>query len=378
MTFGKAAVIAAIALSTGCNGGDPVYFYDNVDLSFNWAALLVPYLEPFTETADQLHGPYVSGSSFTVWVYTERKRLRFDEFTVTSSDPSVFTVENVVVHPGDDDVHDSIELTVHALGDGLADLQLIDGDGEIFDTAPIDVRRPDRAELHAAGPMFVDSSLAPSLTADPHVLNTSVATFQVQWFDGDELLNGNQSLTLEADPSLGAVVAQTYLFEDREWLLLNPSIEGEYAISLLANGLPVQDVTVTVVPPEAVTRIELIGQDESTAEVPEDTDDTATWLTVLGQAFTDDDTPVYGVAYAWNVGGVDEAGYGDLYRYEFDPEQPKTAIAEFNGLSAELDIHAGEGYVDSSNNLGCNTASRQTSTLAIFAALGLLYRRRTR
>ena len=95
--------------------------------------------------------------------------------------------------------------------------------------------------------------------------------------------------------------------------------------------------------------IEVYGQDESVAEEGES-------LVLLAQAYDIDGAPVFGVAYSWDVSGTAYEEQGDLYRYEYDENEPEVVGANFGELRAEVSVHVGEGYVDSSNNVGCDSS----------------------
>jgi MYXO-CTERM domain-containing protein len=77
------------------------------------------------------------------------------------------------------------------------------------------------------------------------------------------------------------------------------------------------------------------------------------------------------------VNGASEPGEGDLYRYEFDGSALDDVTATYGDRSATAQIHAGEGYVDSSNDIGCAT-TRGSPMAALLAILALgATRRRT-
>src|SRR5262249_37694213 len=82
-------------------------------------------------------------------------------------------------------------------------------------------------------------------------------------------------------------------------------------------------------------------------------------------------TFIYGVDYNWSVDGQPQSSIeysvGDLYRYRYDPQQPRMLTASFSDMSADAMIHSGGGFVDSSNHLGCSAAPGRPRESAGFA-----------
>src|SRR5262249_31770742 len=86
---------------------------------------------------------------------------------------------------------------------------------------------------------------------------------------------------------------------------------------------------------------------------------------------------IFGVDYTWDVDGVLDQGLGDLYRYKYKPGQPVMLGAHHDQQVATAQLHVGEGFVDSSNNVGCAIAApggrqgtRAAGGLAAIARLG--------
>jgi hypothetical protein len=356
MTRISLALVAGVLLA-GC-GGDKFWFVDTVDLTLDFIDV------PFIKDEDALHGPYVAGSSFTIFAGT-RDDDRFTDWTVESSDPDVLVLDDVLFEPETGD----LAMDATALGDGACELRLIDADGDIRDTADVEVAVPDHAVLRAAGPLFVDD---PSLDAEveaPQILAGGEATFEVVWMRGNDVLHGNGTLT--ADVTAGDALVDpedTFLFEDREWLHVTPTTDATIALS--AAGVRVGDFDVRVADAAAIAEVELFGRSEAGL----DADD---WTVLLAQPFDADGEPIFGVAATWDIDGVAEDGAGDLWRYPFDPADENVVTAHVGELSAEATVHAGEGaFVDSSNNVGCDATGR--GPIGVLGAVGVLLAARRR
>jgi MYXO-CTERM domain-containing protein len=285
------------------------------------------------------------------------------------------------------DENDVIVAKVFAAGEGTAILEVYDDNGDFVRATEVEVMQPDRLELRAAGPLFVnrEGEVVPSLVdSTPKLLSGGTATFLVEWFKGEQKLNG--AGTLGVAPGHEAIddlwPRQTYLDEDRDWLTVTMA-EGLSAadavvtpIEFLANGSHVQTVDFSVVGPEAITYVELRGESEADASDDE-------LLVVLAQAFDDNDESIWGVAFDWDIDGYQEPGEGDLFRYWFRKGAWSTLGAEYNGMRGEAQIQGTEGFVDSSNDISCFcTAQPQAPARHIafgllgLAALGLVRRRR--
>jgi len=67
---------------------------------------------------------------------------------------------------------------------------------------------------------------------------------------------------------------------------------------------------------------------------------------------------------------------GDLYRYHFKKDDYTQVVAERSGHSASTTIQSDYGYVDSTNNIGCNAGGGGAGALCLLGLLGLRRRRR--
>ena len=70
-----------------------------------------------------------------------------------------------------------------------------------------------------------------------------------------------------------------------------------------------------------------------------------------------------------------QSGAGDLYRYEYQRTGGNQVRAAFGDLDANVTANIGEGYVGSSNDLGCNASGIGASGAWLVGLLAL--RRRT-
>jgi hypothetical protein len=349
---GKLGALGLLLL-TGC-GRDPFWYTDDVDFDFDFVTDAIA-LALGTTPGDDLETPYVRGTTVTIFAHTRRDG-RFEDWSVQSADPDVFEVVSSTFLGEDSEGILAVE--IHTTGAGEADLELLDAGGDVRDGVPVEVAFPDRVELHAAGPLFVGNPAVDTLSLQPQVLVGGTATFQVRYFWGDVQLAGRQVLSVDAIGAVTPVVEHTWLFEDRDWLQVTPVSAGPQDLDVLVDGEVVDTVTIDGVEADAVDRVEIFGRDEAGAEEGQ-------WLVVLAQAFDVADEPVYGIEYTWDVNGAAEPGQGDLYRYEFDPASQDDVTASFGDWSADATIHAGEGYVDSSNNVGCTTTGTSPAGLLL-------------
>ena len=358
---GKAmTVLALIPLLGACAPG--TWFSDDVDLELNFSLL-----NPLTGPSDTLHTPYVQGARVRLHAHDSRDRGNYlDGCWLESSDEDVLLLS----WPEYSSDGDLVSTDAEAIGEGTAELRLIDADGRVLDTTEVEVRFPSHVELHAAGPLFVDHPDMDPATEDPAILTGGLATFQVRYFDGDQRLFGNGTLGAIGGGDIGVDVDQTYLFENREWLRLSPDSDGWKEVGLTVAGRPLQEVHVEGVLAEDIESLEIFGSSEVGARDEE-------WMVLLAQAFDTRHEPVFGVEYAWDVDGQFQWGYGDLYRYEYDPSSPVVATAWFDGLEVSAPIHADHGYVDSSNDIGCDTAALAPWTSGL-VVMPLLWGRRRR
>lgn len=351
------AVVAAVGTS-GCRD---IYLSDDIDLDFDW--------NPIEGRGDTLHTPYVVGTQVVISANDVLDQSE-DELTwaLSSSDEAVLRIDSQV----------NGRATCTALSAGTATIRVHDEDGEEIYDGQVEVREPDRAELFAHGPLIIGQSFDEALVQGPiRILAGGMGTFLVRYYDGDQRLYGNGVLEAQVDGAgLEAEARQSYLFENREWLSLSPEWVGTHHVELFASGISVGQGVVEAVDTSEVAEVALLAEDEGGASEEE-------WLAVLALAYDFAGEPIYGVEYAWDIDGDLEDGMGDLYRYEYAEDTEVELGANFQEMRDAVWIHASEGYVSSTNNIGCSAAasrpaSRRTAATIALALLGLTLLRRRR
>jgi MYXO-CTERM domain-containing protein len=356
------AVVALVLAAAGCN---TVALVDDVDLDLDFLPLVGP--------SDDLHTPYVQGSSMTVYVQTTQN-IDKTQWTVASSDPSVFSISNVS-HYNDDHNHTQLSVSGNALVEGSVDLIVLDGDQREVHRRRVEVKLPDRVELRAHGLLLIDRPDSEADVDEARIQQGGTATYLARYWKGSQVLYGNGALsTMSPVTSLAAHVEQTFLFEDRDWLQITTSATGTEQLGLLVSGVHVADLTVVTVPSSDIADVRVRGESETTTHK-------GNWLVALAEAADGQNRTVYGVEYSWKLDSAAQLGLGDLYRYSYDAKKPHVLTATFNGLSATAQIH-GYGFVDSTNHLGCSyggpAGKPAAALLLIGVALLALARRRAR
>lgn len=376
----------ALAGLTAC--GPKIRMSDNIDTELD--------LGPSQRYDDTLHGPYVAGASFDVYAYDISEDNALDGWTMVSLDPDVLEVVSVEILRDDLDDDDDkkaktdiIVAHVEATGPGTATLEVHNHNDKFIRDTQIVIMQPDRAELRAAGPLFIgNEDLAPSLIdATPKLLANGRTTFLVEWFAGDQQLRGTGSLGLSSDhPNAQTLwTLEDHLEEAREWAQIefgSPEDGLELAdVLLYANGEPVRNLEIEIVQPDAIHHVEIIGRDESAGAEEE-------LLAVLAQAFDSNGESIWGVSFGWDLDGLSESGEGDLFRYWYEPGAMSKLGAEYGESRAEITIMGDRGYVVSSNESPvdsacfCSSADQRSPGRGIglgllsLLALGLVRRRR--
>ncbi|MFK7987196.1 MAG: hypothetical protein AB8I08_14325 [Sandaracinaceae bacterium] len=331
-------------LATGCDG---VRLTDSVDLTFDFNFLRGP--------SDTLHSPYVAGADFTLFT-TNVDRSEENQLVIASADDAILQVRGAGT-PGE---ADAIAVTP-----GTVDLLVRDLDGNEMHRTPVDVVRADEARLVAHGPRIIGRpALQPENTDELQVLVGGTATFLVEWFADDEALNGHGALTTEHGDGVEAQPRRTHLFEDREWVSFSVLEEGAHEVRLLANGELVRTITLVGVAEDTIDVVRLHGMDETDATTDQE-------LVVYAQAYAADETPIYGVEYEWDLNGFSEPGLGDLFRYRYAPGVSAELCARHGELEGFATVSATEGFVDSTNELGCSVSGSGPGWLGGPIAAGL-------
>ena len=350
---------------------------DDVDLTLNFAALVGP--------SDELHSPYVKGARFNIFLDDSSPSGRIGSaWTLESEAPAVFAISNVRVQEYEHDGKKRryLQAAAAALEQGQAAVLVRDDRGaEVFRTS-VEVLRPDRIELLAHGPLLLERPEDQAVTREVQVLTGGTATFLARYYSGERRLYGNGTLAVATptDGSVTAQVRQTFIFEDRDWLSISALREGPSQVLLLAAGEPVSTVPVVGVAESALAKVQLSQSDRVTSGEPRD----GQWEVVLAETLDRRGAPIYGVEFMWTYGSDPQLGAGDLYRYEFKRGMRRMLSARHGAMGANLMIEGKEGFVDSTNHLGCAMTRRAGSssgtavTLGVLAAALLLCRRRLR
>ena len=347
------AALSCVLLPLMACAESPVLFHDTVDLHFDFG---------FVQDRDAgLHEPYVQGSQFGFSV-THRRDRDMTGWRVISLDPDLFDLYCERYSPE----FEEIECGAHAAADGLAKVIVEDDRGEIVGQTTIEVALPDRVDLLPHGPLIIDR---PELIDESfQVLTGGTSTWLARYYLGDQRLHGNGTLSVEGGAEFDAWTEDSFLFEDRDWLQGSALSVGEHPVSLYVDGVHITDTMFTAVGEEAIDRVELHGMDESTAYESED-------LVVLAQAYDVASVPIYAVEFEWGMDDKTEPWEGDLYRYEYNPEDPHTLSADVDGIGSSVTIH-GRGYVDSTNNIGCSAVGGAGGLAGLLVGLlGVLRRR---
>lgn len=348
---------AALAL-VGCHD---VYLSDDIDLELNFSLLKGP--------SDSLHAPYVLGTKVTIYANSEDRDRDTAIFWLESSAPKILQINHQQGGYAD----------CEAVGVGLAELRLYaaKGDPEPIHTSWVDVRKPTRVELFAHGKLLLGRPEVEARVTRPVLLNDGMATFLVRYFADNVILSGNGVLAATAQTSVELEEKTSYLFENREWLHIRPRAPGLHPVKLTAAGVEVGTVEVRSVTSAAISYVKLQGEDERKAREGE-------WLVVLARALDSQSMDVFGVEFGWKLDGTSQDGHGDLFRYKFAQDTPRDLSASHDGRASLATINASEGYVDSSNQIGCSTTPAAPSSgsllvpAALLACLGLLLVRRRR
>ncbi len=344
---------AALAVVAACT--PTVTITDSVDFTWDFGLTLDRF-------EDNLHDPYVRGAQMQIYATSDDDDETYRGWSFESSNPAVLTIEGTGA-----DGYSAVG-RAQAVGEGDALITVYDSKREPLGVAEVHVRVPDRVQLEAHGYLILGRDDDADVT-DVRMVEGGTATYLVHYSRDGVRLNGNgvlagQGVTATGAP-LGVTPLTSHVFEDREWLQLTSTTAGTQELALFADGAAVASLPVTVVPETAIADVVILAQDE---------DDSANgdWLVLLAQAFDGEGRRIFGIDYTWNVAGLPAAGVGDLYRYEYDGAVDTMVIAERAGHADSIMIHSGEGFVSSSNTVGCATTHPAGLLAPLGAAAGLL------
>jgi len=319
----------------------------------------------FEGKKDRLEVPYVRGAEVTLYVNSAgAEDADFSDWTLRSTDDTVFEVLEI------DARADDLNVEGLATGAGEAELEVLDATGQVVHSVSVEVGFPDSVELTPHVVSYVPELADTFADEAPRVLQGHVATFEVTYFQGAERLHGNGVLTTAADASLHVESDVSNLFEDREWLRINPSTSGTHTVTIEVDGTELGSLEVDAVDPDELTHISL----ETESVVGATTGDSRH---VVALGFDADGAPVLGVNPSWELGSEPTTDPGDLYVYEYDPTQVRPLVATFvpqhdadaSGFEEEIYVYGRFGEVASSNRVGCTSAPLAAPALLWLAGL---------
>jgi MYXO-CTERM domain-containing protein len=395
--------VLALTLLTGCNEPE-LRFEDDIDLEFDLLDIFIPDVD----YGEGLHNPYLAGSEFAIYIWDDNDITSFKGWEVRSSDPTVLEIlrterkefdwdgieEHYPDHPfhHDDDDEDYVLIVyVRAGQPGTAELSAYDRTDDLHGTATIEVAVPNEIQLRPAGPVFLQrDDIVAQLDADPMLIGGGTATFLVDWLrDGVPLAgDGQVSATSSNDLIYDVWGRETYYDEKRDWLTISadtvePGTTEVASVDVYVNGNVAETIDFTVVGDEAIDALQLQAREESEVFVAFE----GQWIPVLASALDANGETIHGVAFDWDLDGVDEPGEGDLFKYRFDSDVTSILGAEYAGMRVETTIRGDEGFVDTSNDVPgscfCSADVEQPGGsvgfgLLSLAAIGLVRRRRAR
>jgi hypothetical protein len=348
--------ISILVLALTAGGCNTTALVDDVDLDLDFTPLIGP--------SDDLHTPYVLGSSVTIYVQNS-KNVDVSQWSIASSDPTIFSISNLS-HFRDDNGRTQVSATGSSLAEGVADLIVLDGMQHEMHRQSVAVKLPDRVELRAHGLLLIDRPDSEADVSEARIQQGGTATYLARYWKGNEVLNGNGALsTMSPASTLQAHVEQTFLFENRDWLQITSDATGSQQLGLLVGGIHVADFDVETVPSTDIVDVNVQGESETRTHK-------GNWLVALAEAVDAAGRDVYGVEYTWKLDSASQLGEGDIYRYSYDPKQPHVLSASFNGMSATAMIH-GYGFVDSTNNLGCSYGGHPARPAAALLLVGIAF-----
>ena len=338
--YAMAFFASTLVLSAGCKSAalrDDI----QLDLTFSFA--------PTLRKPDKLHLPYVSGAKVSVWLEDDDK-ADMKDWRFETSDPSIFAVTTRDTGIG------TMRGDLVARAEGSANLRAFDPTGRLRYDYRIPIAAPDRIELSAHGPLVLHERPENAIVDEARILAGGQATYLVRYFKNGARLYGNGALEAFAQGGFVAEPRRSFLFEEQEWLTLTMTDPGAHSLTLRA-GTSTRTVPVAGVLESELSRVVLDGEDEASAKA-------GTMLSVVATGVDRAGHSVLGVDCSWTMGGRQQSGegwpwdqptrdVGDLFRYEFKGNAPKTLVATRNGLEAEAVIHAAVGFVSSTNRIGC-------------------------
>ncbi len=290
---------------------------------------------------DSVADVYALGSELTFNV-GERIHLGrsadMQDLELISSDASVIELADVIV------TEDDVSANAVAIGAGTSVLKIL-REGETVHEVVLEVAAADEVALTSklsldAGSGFIASS-------PQKVLVGSFSAFEAEFSSMGRPLAAHAVLGAVSGEAVTVEVEDTTLWEDREWLSIWPTLAGEQAISVLADGETVEDVSFHALDVEDIVGIEIIGN--TTGEGVEDS-------AIIGAVGIDaEGEMVLGVTPTWVMPNGDE-WVGDELEYEVDTDYaPVTLTVKFGAAQTEVTIPGWPKAASSSSTIGCSS-----------------------
>jgi hypothetical protein len=325
------------------------------------------------DNSNALHTPYVAGSRFTITVEAGAHATN-DGWKLTSSDPSVLQV-GVPQGSGTSD------FPVQAGASGHATLTVTDKNGNVIDTAGVDVAVPTRIQLCEQGLLYAGYTDDQAAVGSAQVVSGGTATFLARYFAGSQELFGNNALTA-SNSSLALAAVTSTSFSVRDFVQVTGVSTGTTSVHLAAGGTTL-DLPVTVVDPGAVSSVTLAAQSESGASDNQ-------VLFVFARALDSNGRDVYGSSFAWSAAGQSLAGNGnsndptDLLTYHYQSSGSENVMASVDGHAASATVHGAPSTTSTSTseNVGCSVGhgagTPGSAAAGILVGLAILASRRRR
>ena len=326
--------------------------------------------------SDTLHLPYVTGAKVNITL-DDDAGADMTDWRFESSDPSVLAIQMRDTRVG------TMSARVTAGREGAATVRAYDTLGRQRYAYEIPVVAPDRVQLSPHADLLLRMSATASRVEEARILAGGTATYLVRYYRGNRRLNGNGALIARPPSGVIAEPRTTFLFENQEWLSLTPNGVGAQSVELFAGATPLGRFAVMGVQESALQRIVLEGEDEGRARRGD-------WLNVVAKGVDPEGRTVLGLDCEWTMEGDlqgastapwarDVAAVGDLYRYEYRGDLTKSLTANLGQKDATAILHAGLGYVSSTNKLGCAAGGDDVagliSALCVLGAALLVSRR---
>lgn len=355
--FPNVVLLSALTALAAC--GEPVVLRDNVVNEVVGA-----------RRVDELAPRLVEGAELVL--IADRRGLLDDmaDWQLVSSDPAVLSVAPQPQDPEADT--DTLYYDAVALAPGEVTITVVDGDGEVRDSAAVVVMRPDELRFYSRTHALAGEPLRVGVEAPPQVVVGGEGTFEVRYFAEGERLYGLAPLAgLSAEGVLVDAPAVS-LGVDEQYLTLSAAAAGLQSVQLVINGVEVGALDVEFVEPYEVASVNLDGGDEDEAS-------TGDPLAVLALTYDAAGEPVFGSRCAWFIGDLIISGEGERLNYNYNAALERRVTGVCEGVQSSLVVHGDDFYAAPSSSVGCSASAGQAASFGglVVAGLALLRRRRS-